>query len=130
MQADFRFTCAPPLARLSVTGELDLSTRDRLVDILACLRHRGCTRVEVDLSAITFIDASSLAVLHAEQLRLLLAGGSLEVVAASPTHQLVCRVARYDGLLPSGPPTSWGRRAVRRTGGLPTLRRAGRARPR
>jgi anti-anti-sigma factor len=99
MRTDFQYTCAPPRARLRVVGELDASTNDRLCDVLDCLHFRRCNQVEVDLAAVTFIDASSLRVLHTEQRRLLVDGGSLEVVAASKCHQLVARLAQYDGLL-------------------------------
>ncbi len=100
MRTEFTFSCEPPTARLRVSGELDISSTDQLRDVLACLRLEGCTRLEVDLSGVVFIDAGSLRVLHREQLRLMIAGGDLEVVDASPCYRLVSGLAGYDSLLP------------------------------
>lgn len=131
---NFQFCCSPPVARLRAVGELDLATRDRLRDVLGCLRFRGCTQVEVDLAAVTFIDACTLRVLHAEQRRLLLEGGSLEVVAASAFHQFVARLAGYEALLaPEVPPASrapsGSRARLRILREVPPLRLEGRVDP-
>lgn len=100
--ADFQFTCDPPVARLRVSGELDLSTREQLADVLVCLALAGCRHVEIDLGAITFLDAGNVRVLAEEQRRLAACGGLLEVVAASEAALLVCSLAGYPGLAPSG----------------------------
>lgn len=106
MRASFQYTCDPPIARLRIAGELDLSTGDQLEDILESLASGGCTIVELDLDALTFVDAFSLAVLRQEQRRLRMAGGELCVVAASTWYVEVCRLAEYDSLQPTsgGPP--------------------------
>ena len=56
MRASFQFTGDPPVALLSVAGELDLASSDRLRDVLAGLTMSGCTRHALDLEAVTFID--------------------------------------------------------------------------
>jgi len=89
----------PPLARLRITGELDLASHERLVETTAWLRRHGCSEVELDLAGVAFIDASTLRVLHREQMRLMLTGGRLRVVAASAYHQVVSRLAGYPGLM-------------------------------
>src|SRR4051794_28782418 len=98
--AGFHFTCDRPLARLRISGELDLATREQLGDVLVCLALAGCRRVEIDLGAVTYIDAGTLRVLADEQRRLAASGGTLEVVVASAAHVLVCGLAGYPGLAP------------------------------
>jgi anti-anti-sigma factor len=102
--AGFQFTCDPPRARLRLSGELDLSTREQLGDVLVCLTLAGCRRVEIDLAAVTFIDAGTLRVLSDEQRRLAGCGGALEVVVASDAALQLCSLAGYPGLAPSGSP--------------------------
>ena len=101
--AGFHFTCDPPLGRLRVSGELDLATREQLRDVLVCLALAGCRRVEIDLGAVTFIDAGTLGLLADEQRRLAGRGGVLQVVVASAAALHVCDLAGYPGLAPSGP---------------------------
>jgi anti-anti-sigma factor len=100
MRASFQFTCDPPVARLRISGELDLSTSDDLEDALEGLETAGCTLIELDLDALTFIDAYSLSLLRQEQRRLRMAGGDLRVVAASTWYTAVCATAEYDTLQP------------------------------
>jgi anti-anti-sigma factor len=100
--AGFQFTCDPPVARLRLSGEFDLSTHEQLGDVLACLTLAGCRRIDIDLAAVTFIDAGTLRVLADEQRRLARCGGALEVVVASRAHLFVCDLAGYPGLAPAG----------------------------
>jgi len=101
MRTSFQFSCDPPLARLRITGELDLGAHDRLLDVLGCLAFRRCTCVELDLDGVNVVDAHTLRLLDEEQRRLAEAGGSLEVVAASSCYRLVSRLAGYDNLQPA-----------------------------
>ena len=100
MRTDFQISCEPPLARLRLSGELDLMTADRLQDLLDQTDVAGCTHVEVDLEGVTFIDARSLGLLDRHQRRLASAGGGLVVVAASPCHVRVSELAGYENLHP------------------------------
>jgi anti-anti-sigma factor len=113
MLATFQFTCDAPVARLRVSGDLDLSSGALLTDVFDCLEFRGCLLIEMDLSAIGFVDASSLSLLHHEQCRLRESGGDLQVVAASAPFLLVARLAEYDTLEPA--PTSPPHLTVLRT---------------
>src|SRR5262245_15570492 len=99
MQTAFLPTCDAPVARLRVIGDLDLSTSGHFREVIECLRLSGCTRIELDLAAVSFIDACGLGVLDAEQRRSFAAGGVVEVVAASDCYQRVARLARYYALL-------------------------------
>lgn len=98
-------TFQPPRALVRLGGEFDLSSRGHLSDVLACLRLRGCTTVEVDAQEVTFVDASCLRVLHTEAVRLRSAGGTLRMVAASALVVRVVEAAGYLDLLPGGGPT-------------------------
>jgi len=102
-QAVIHYECEPPLARVSITGELDLSTDAQLQDAFTFLDGAGCTRLQLDLAAVTFIDAHALGLLHVEQHRLRASGGSLDVVAASVRCVRVTELARYDDLRPPAP---------------------------
>ncbi|GAA2089154.1 STAS domain-containing protein [Aeromicrobium tamlense] len=101
MQTDFQFSCDPPLAQVRIFGELDPSTTAHLADVLECLATRGCTRVEVDVEEVTYVDESNLRVLRDEQLRLRARGGDLEVVGDSDYHRVVARRAGCADLFPS-----------------------------
>jgi anti-anti-sigma factor len=96
---NIEFTCTPPQAQLRIAGELDLASHERLADAMWCLRAQGCLFVSVDLTGVTFIDASCLHLLDQERRRLQTIEGSLEVVAASERHQRVAHIAGYDELL-------------------------------
>jgi stage II sporulation protein AA (anti-sigma F factor antagonist) len=72
--------------RLRVSGELDLATRDTLIDELKRAEASEANRILLDLNALTFIDSSGLAVLvmahqraemNGTQLRVLSAGGQV-----------------------------------------------------
>lgn len=99
MRAVFESSCSPPSARLRITGDLDLSTSEELGQELDSLRTQGARDIEVDVAAVTFVDADTLAILHAEQRQLEALGGSLVMVAASEDHQAVARLAGYENLV-------------------------------
>jgi anti-anti-sigma factor len=71
---------------LSVVGELDLETRDTLRDQLAALTGR----VSVDLTHVTFLDSSAIAVLVATHNRLTADHGELRLLNPQevPRHSL------------------------------------------
>lgn len=102
-QADIHYVCEPPLARVRIIGELDLNTDSQLHETFAYLRGAGCIRLQLDLEAVTFVDAHSLGLLHAEQRLLRRVGGTLDVVAASTRFVRVTELARYDDLRPAMP---------------------------
>ena len=81
-------------------GEFDLRTHDPLADILMCLRDQDCSRIYLDASGLTFVDASCMRVLHNEGDRLRARGGALQVTAGSPTFVRLARAAGYPDLSP------------------------------
>jgi anti-anti-sigma factor len=93
-------SCAPPLGRVRITGELDLSTGEQLQDVLDRSTAHGCTLLELDLVEVSFVDAHSLGILDRHQRWLTRIGGQLEVVAASRSYVLVADLAGYDNLRP------------------------------
>jgi anti-sigma B factor antagonist len=69
---------------VSVAGELDIATADRLSGELGRTAERGARRVIVDLVGLTFIDSVALGVLTEEARRLRAAGGTFVVVSQDP----------------------------------------------
>lgn len=68
-----------------VTGEIDLFTAPELRSRLAAPIAQAKSRIIVDLSAVTFIDSSSLGVLIAAHKQLELSGGGLVIVCDDRT---------------------------------------------
>jgi len=97
MRATFQFiTCTPPAARVRIAGDLDLASGEELEDVLGSLEEVGCTQVELDLDALTFIDLPVLDLLRHKQQRLRGSGGNLRVVAASRRFDDACERAELD----------------------------------
>ena len=60
MRARVQVDCEPPRARLRIDGELDLAANVQLRHALARVAFFGCHQVEIDLDAVTFVEAGSL----------------------------------------------------------------------
>jgi anti-anti-sigma factor len=67
-----------------LTGELDIANSPALRDQLLGLLRRSSSRLVLDLSKVTYCDASGLAVLVGTGRRARLLGGSLRLAAISP----------------------------------------------
>ena len=81
---------------LSLTGDLDLVTRDCLRGLLDCLLASGSPRtVTLDLTGVGFADCAGLAVLARAQRRLASHGGRL--IASGP-RPAVRRIISLTGL--------------------------------
>jgi anti-sigma B factor antagonist len=80
---------------VSVSGELDIATADRLAEELARTAERSARRVIVDLVGLTFIDSVALGVLTEGARRLRAAGGTCIVVSQDPR---ILRVFEITGL--------------------------------
>ncbi len=80
---------------VTISGELDIASapvlRERLLDLL----RPGASRIVIELSGVTFCDASGLAVLVGASRRASLLGGVLRLAAPAP---LVAAVLRLTGL--------------------------------
>jgi anti-sigma B factor antagonist len=92
----------PPIdhatATIAADGELDIfSARDvalRLHEALAL----GCTRVVIDVSGVSFVDASALGVFARAHAILAAEGRTLEFAAAGPKFVRLCSISRLDQL--------------------------------
>jgi anti-sigma B factor antagonist len=78
-----------------LVGELDIASAPALRDELLGLLRRGSSRLVIDLSKVSFCDASGLAVLVSTGRRARLLGGFLRLAAVSPE---VGRVQQMTGL--------------------------------
>jgi anti-sigma B factor antagonist len=93
-------TCADGNQIVSVTGELDIATADQAYAYISKVIDSWPTVVSVDLSGLTFCDASGLGVLakiarHARQ-----AGRQLRLTSARPSLLKIMRLTGLDGVFP------------------------------
>ncbi|MGD0605561.1 MAG: STAS domain-containing protein [Streptosporangiaceae bacterium] len=85
---------------ISVTGELDIATADQAYAYISEVIDRWQVPVTVDLSGLSFCDASGLGVLakaarHARQ-----AGRQLRLTSARPSLLKIMRMTGLDGVFP------------------------------
>jgi len=88
---------------VAMTGELDIATADQayayLSDVLAGAGHDRAA-ISMDLSGLTFCDASGLSVLARVARRARRAGGQLRMVAARPALMKIIRITGLDRSYP------------------------------
>jgi anti-sigma B factor antagonist len=99
---DFHATVASlngSLALVSVSGELDLYTSDRLQQAIGEATSVGADQVVVDLSGVGFIDSTALGVIVQETKRLEGRGQSLRLVMNDPRTLRVFEVTGLDRVL-------------------------------
>lgn len=99
MHATFIIELQPPDAVLRIAGELDIADENRLRNHLADLLDCASGRVVLDLSALTFVDCSCMAVIDRLRTELLAEGRALVIEDASLTFRLVATLAEYDALV-------------------------------
>jgi anti-sigma B factor antagonist len=87
------------LALVSVSGELDLYTAERIKRGIGEADAVGADTVVIDLSEISFIDSTALGVLVQETKRLEGRGDSLVFVTNDPRTQRVLEVTGLDRVL-------------------------------
>jgi anti-sigma B factor antagonist len=87
-----------PWKVLEVDGELDLHTSTALRDRLFALVDKGASRVAVDLSAVPFMDSSSLGVLVVGLKRLREQGGELALIGVGGSPRKVLSITGMDGV--------------------------------
>jgi anti-sigma B factor antagonist len=86
-----------PVVIVTISGEIDIATSQAMRDALAT--GPGPAHLEVDMSAVTFMDASGIGVLLAARQRALDSGGSLTVRAPSRAVRRLAGVLGLDELL-------------------------------
>jgi anti-anti-sigma factor len=87
-------------------GELDMTSSPDLRDQLLGLLRRSSSQLIVDLSGVTYCDASGLAVLVGTERRARLLGGSLRLAAVPPAVQQVLQLTglhRHLEIIPAAP---------------------------
>jgi anti-sigma B factor antagonist len=80
---------------VTISGDIDIASVPALREQLLGLLRPGASRLVIDLSGVTFCDASGLAVLVGVARRADLLGGVLRLVAPAP---LMAKVLRLTGL--------------------------------
>jgi anti-sigma B factor antagonist len=86
-----------PVVTVTISGEIDIATSQAMRDALAT--GPGREHLEVDLSAVTFMDASGIGVLLAARQKAVDSGGSLTLRAPSWAVRRLTRVLGLDELL-------------------------------
>ena len=80
----------------ALSGRLDITSSAAVREQLLTLLSRVATRLVLDLSMVTHIDASGLAVLVGTERRSLLLGGSMRLAGPRPAVVTAVRVAGLD----------------------------------
>jgi anti-anti-sigma factor len=83
-------------AIVTISGEIDIARTPVLREQLLGLLRPGATRLVVDLSGVTFCDASGLAVLVGVARRVGLLDGILRLAAPTPLMSTVLRLTGLD----------------------------------
>jgi anti-anti-sigma factor len=86
-----------PVVTVTISGEIDIATSRAMRDALAT--GPGPAHLEVDLSAVTFMDASGIGVLLAARQQAVDGGGSLTLRAPSVAVRRLTGVLGLDELL-------------------------------
>ncbi len=85
---------------LSVAGELDMHTSPTLQERLEALTVGEAPKVALELSAVPFMDSSSLGILVVNHKRLLERGGALALVGAAGSPEKVLTITGIDRVIP------------------------------
>jgi anti-anti-sigma factor len=93
-----------PVVNVTISGEIDIATSQDMRDALAA--EPGPAHLEVDMSAVTFMDASGIGVLLAARQRAVDGGGSLTLRAPSWAVRRLTGILGLDELLAT-PPDNW-----------------------
>ena len=88
---------SPPHAFVIARGELDLFTSHHLSRRLHEAVDAGCRRVYLDLTEVSFADASALRALDRVRTQFAEVDGSLRIVGWSPRFLRLCRMTGLEG---------------------------------
>ena len=92
---------SPPSATVALDGEIDISNCPAIRRFLMAAINGGNVRLAVDMSGVTFIDASGIGVLVAAANRARAAGGGLSLLAPSRQVQRLLDILYLDAILPA-----------------------------
>jgi anti-anti-sigma factor len=98
--------CPPPpnkatFTTVHLTGEIDLATKDALRNQLLRALRRTAGLLVLDLSAVSFCDASGLGVIVGVQRRARVRGVAVAVTAPRPAMTRLLRITGLDRSLPT-----------------------------
>jgi len=108
MEFNLSLVSHPPEAFVTLQGELDLATTPLVTQRLRAAIDEGCRQIKIDLSEVTFVDASALGMLTTTRRELGERQGTLQFVAYPPEFLRLCQatgLAELFGL--SGPDPSF-----------------------
>jgi len=91
----------PPSATVVLDGEIDIATSPAIRRFLLAAISGGDVHLAVDMSSVTFIDASGIGVLVAAANRARQAGGGLSLLAPSRQVRRLLDVLHLDAILPA-----------------------------
>jgi anti-sigma B factor antagonist len=91
MDFNLSVVARPPEALVTLRGELDLATAPEVRRQLRAAMKQGARRMLIDLSGITFVDASALGMFTATHRELSERGGTLKFVAYPPAFLRLCQ---------------------------------------
>lgn len=104
MQFSLRSTVTQQTVHLHVDGELDIFTAGQVRREISQALWSGCLRARLDVTGVTFVDASALGVLVRARELMRSCGGTLEIVAFSPVFLRLCVLTELVSLV--APPSS------------------------
>ena len=93
---------APPIATVTIAGELDPVSRGRLAWRLIDLNSLDCRTVRLDFGAVTHIDAACLRLIDDARRRVAGRGAMFELTAVSSYVGLVATLAGFHALSAPG----------------------------
>lgn len=85
-------------ALIALTGELDISTAPQLGEALRRATAEGARRIVVDLSGVSFVDASALGVLVSSFQQLRAADGTLAIVCPEKHIRRIFEITGLDAI--------------------------------
>jgi len=93
MHCSITVDTTPPHAIVRASGELDVFTSHQLSQTVHGEVEKGCRRILLDLTDVTFADAAALRVLDRMRAKMAEVDGSMHIVGWSPRFLRVCQLA-------------------------------------
>lgn len=92
----FQFHLDVPLARVLISGEIDVSTRPRLEECTDLLVDRGARKIDFDLFDVRFLDSQGLCVFISAERRLRVLKGGTRILRPQPNVRKVFAITGVD----------------------------------
>jgi anti-anti-sigma factor len=111
MPATFITTYEPPVATLTIVGELDVASRGSLARRLVDLGALRCSTVRLDVGQVTYVDACSMRLIDRAREQLEASGATMELTAASLCFGLISTAGGFTALAAASVPGTSGARS-------------------